>query len=82
MNQKVIEPLICDLVAWVANQPQPYSDVMERWRTSCPQLPVWEEAVDRGLVERHRDENGKTVIIATQRGLTFLKRYVDHVRGP
>ena len=25
---------------------------MELWRTSCPRLTVWEDAVDRGLVIR------------------------------
>lgn len=23
---------------------------MDAWRTSCPKLPVWEDANDRGLV--------------------------------
>jgi len=23
---------------------------MEAWRTSCPKLPVWEDATDRGLI--------------------------------
>jgi len=46
------EPLILDLVAWVAERPRPYAEVMDAWRTSCPRLPVWEDAVDRGLVRR------------------------------
>jgi D-3-phosphoglycerate dehydrogenase / 2-oxoglutarate reductase len=28
--------------------------VLEAWRTSCPRLPVWEEATDRGFIVRHR----------------------------
>jgi hypothetical protein len=35
-----IEPLLFDLVAWVAKEPHKYLDVMEAWRTSCPRLPV------------------------------------------
>jgi len=35
------EPLILDLVAWVADSPKPYLDVMDAWRTSCPRLTVW-----------------------------------------
>ena len=48
-----IEALILDLLESLAPEPRAYSDVMEAWRTSCPRLPVWEEANDRGLVRRH-----------------------------
>ena len=44
-----IEPLIFDLVEWVAKAPRTHADVMNTWRTSCPRLTVWEDAVDRGL---------------------------------
>jgi len=65
------EPLILDLVEWVARRPRPYDEVMEAWRTSCPRLPVWEDAVDRGLVERH---DGGTLVTVTAAGLDFLDR--------
>jgi hypothetical protein len=35
---------------WIAARPRRYAEVMEAWRTSCPRLPVWETAVDSGLV--------------------------------
>jgi len=35
---------------WVAARPRCYHEVMDAWRTSCPRLPVWEEAVGNGLV--------------------------------
>ncbi|WP_439595683.1 hypothetical protein [Falsiroseomonas sp.] len=44
------EALIRDLVAWIAAAPRPYAEVMDRWRTSCPRLTVWEDAADRGLL--------------------------------
>jgi len=47
-----INPLILDLLDWLAPAPRPYAEVMEVWRTSCPRLPVWEDAVDAGLVVR------------------------------
>lgn len=62
------EPLILDLVAWVAERPRPYAEVMEAWRTSCPRLPVWEDAVDRGLVRRVRGGQ----VEATLAGLAML----------
>jgi hypothetical protein len=45
-----IDPLILDLLEWLTTEPRPYSEVMDAWGTSCAKLPVWEEAVDRGLV--------------------------------
>jgi hypothetical protein len=45
-------PLIRDLLAWIGPTARPYDEVMAAWRTSCPRLPVWEEAGLRGLLER------------------------------
>ena len=67
-----VEALILDLVEWVAAAPRSQADVMEVWRTSCPRLPVWEEAVERGLVARG------SVITATEAGRELLRRQ----RGP
>jgi hypothetical protein len=47
---EVLRPLILDLVAFVAERPRPYAEVLDAWRTSCPRLTVWEDAVDAGLV--------------------------------
>ena len=68
------EPLILDLVEWIAAQPRPYDQVMEAWRTSCPRLPVWEDAVDRGLVEVTR-AGSKSVVQVTAVGRDHLKRH-------
>jgi hypothetical protein len=70
-----LEPLILDLVEWVAKQPRPYTEVMEVWRTSCPRLPVWEDAVDRGLVLRQGSGDGAPLITATAAGLDLLERH-------
>lgn len=47
-----VEALILDLLEWLASKPRAYADVIDAWRTSCPRLPAWEEANDRGFVER------------------------------
>jgi D-3-phosphoglycerate dehydrogenase len=67
-----IEPLIADLVTWIAKGPRPYDEVMEAWRTSCPRLAVWEEAVDRGLVERHRSPQAGIEVRVTEAGRRYL----------
>lgn len=44
---------------------------MDAWRTSCPRLPVWEDANDRGLIEREL-VNGSYVVRVTASGLALL----------
>ena len=73
----VIEALVLDLLESIAVQPQPYAEVMSAWRTSCPRLPVWEEATARGFIER-RLEQGVALVCATAAGREFLQRQ----RGP
>ena len=68
----VLAPLTLDSLAWLATEPRDYIDVMDAWRTSCPRLTVWEDAIDAGLVTRvHRA--GRPIRIAlTSRGEAHL----------
>lgn len=66
-----IDPLVLDLVEWVARVPRTDGELIDAWRTSCPRLTVWEEAVERGLVERRRIDSA-VMVIATARGLDAL----------
>jgi D-3-phosphoglycerate dehydrogenase len=68
-----IEPLLIDLVSWIAKGPREYTEVMEAWRTSCPRLPVWEEANARGLVTREL-AGGVAMVRVTEVGRAFAER--------
>jgi hypothetical protein len=70
---QTLEPLILDLVEWVAREPRPYADVMDAWRTSCPRLTVWEDAVDRGYVIREAGNGGPVMVSITAAGRKFLE---------
>jgi hypothetical protein len=72
-----LDPLILDLVEWVAKEPRAYADVMDAWRTSCPRLTVWEDAVDRGFVARERTDGAAISVVVTPAGRQFL---ADHGR--
>ena len=52
------DALVLDLVEWIGREPRLYSEVIETWRTSCPRLTIWEDAVDRGYVARQLGANG------------------------
>ena len=71
MRDTVVENLILDLLEWLALRDRSYEEVMEAWRTSCPKLPVWEEANDRGLVTGVEGK-GCTVIRPTAAGISLL----------
>ena len=68
---RIIEPLVLDLVASVAGAPRPYAQVIEAWRTSCPRLTVWEDAVDAGFVACRAD-GGALLVAATEAGRAAL----------
>jgi hypothetical protein len=69
-----LEPLILDLVESVAPAPRPYGEVIEAWRTSCPRLTVWEEAVERGLIAFRWQPDGALMIAPTAEGRAALAR--------
>jgi hypothetical protein len=70
-----LEPLVLDLVEWIAREPRAYADVFEVWRTSCPRLPVWEEACDRGLVARTSVPGQGASVVVTTAGRNFLRQH-------
>jgi hypothetical protein len=67
------DALILDLLEWLALRDREYAEVMDAWRTSCPKLPVWEEANDRGLLERE-DADGRSVVRISPSGRALLER--------
>ncbi len=73
MQDSTVEALILDLLEWLQARDRTYEQAMEAWRTSCPKLPVWEDANDRGLVARH-EAAGKSWVRVTPAGLELLDR--------
>jgi hypothetical protein len=67
-----LDPLIRDLVEWCAARPRTYGEVLDAWRTSCPRLTVWEDAVDRGLLARQVRPGAPPLVVVTEAGHQFL----------
>ena len=66
-----VENLVLDLLGWVQRRERTYHETMDAWRTSCPQLPVWEDANERRLVETTSD-HGRLLVRVTPTGLALL----------
>ena len=64
--------LVLDLLEWLAQEARPYGEVMDAWRTSCPRLPVWEDATDLGFVRTIQGARGSVVEI-TAPGRAYLQ---------
>ena len=75
---EVADPLVLDFVEWIAREPRLYAEVVANWRTSCPRLTIWEDAVDRGLVTRQTIAGAGVRVAVTEGGAKFLR---DNGRG-
>ena len=73
MGDSVTESLILDLLEWLVKRDRSYEEVMDAWRTSCPRLPVWEDANDRGLVMKEVVQ-GRCIARITSSGLALLEQ--------
>jgi len=70
---QAVETLVLDLLEWLSYKDRSYQETMDAWRTSCPKLPVWEDATDHGLVcIEHKD--GSSSVRVTLAGIELLNR--------
>jgi hypothetical protein len=72
--------IMIQFLSWVADRPRSYAETMDAWRTSCPRLSVWEDAVIADLV-RLEGEGGRAVRL-TERGAALLRQTQDQETMP
>ena len=70
-----IDSLVLDLLEWIGGEPRPYGEVLEAWRTSCPRLPVWEDANDRGFIKRLRSTTDGPLVSVSPSGAHYLRTH-------
>lgn len=68
--------IMIQFLAWVADRPRTYADAMDAWRTSCPRLSVWEDAIIEDLVriEGNGASRGASAVTLTRRGRAVLQK--------
>jgi len=71
---QTVDDLILDLLEWIGPGQRPYAETMEAWRTSCPRLPVWEDASDLGFIERHHKPGRPALVSVSAAGAEHLRR--------
>jgi D-3-phosphoglycerate dehydrogenase len=72
-KKSTVDALVIDLLEWLSKGPQTYDDVLEGWRTSCPRLPVWEEANDRGFINQGFTAGRGRLVSLSPEGVTYLQ---------
>jgi hypothetical protein len=61
-----------ELLAWVHERERTYAETIDAWRSSCPRLTVWEDALADHLVEVVRTPESRSTVALTARGLDVL----------
>jgi hypothetical protein len=61
--------LMIQFLTWVGDRPRSRGDVMDAWRSTCPRLTVWEDAVIDGLVQI----DPASRVTVTERGRALLE---------
>jgi hypothetical protein len=62
--------IMLQFLAWIADRPRNYAQTMEAWRSSCPRLSVWEDAIIEGLIRI--ESNANRSIRLTPQGAAVL----------
>jgi hypothetical protein len=50
--------LMAQFLRWLEERPRSYAETMDAWRSNCPRLSAWEDALDEGLIRLEPAQNG------------------------
>lgn len=46
-----VTPTVQELLAWISDRSRTYDETMDAWRSNCPRVSAWEDALLAGLVD-------------------------------
>jgi hypothetical protein len=61
-----------ELLDWISSRPRTYAETMDAWRSHCPRLLVWEDALLAGLV---RVDRGRVSLTATGQAALEARKF-------
>jgi len=59
---------VVELLDWISRRPRSYPETMEAWKTHCPRLSAWEDALAAGLVAVRQNGAGESRVVLTSAG--------------
>lgn len=72
------QALTLQFLAWVAEGPRTYAQAMDAWRSTCPRLSIWEDAILDGLIafDGGATRNASRIAL-TAKGQALLRASAD-----
>jgi hypothetical protein len=70
--------LTLQLLEWVAERPRTYAESIDAWKSNCPRLSVWDDAIIDGLIRTSRSNGAEPIVELTPAGRASLE---DHGAG-
>lgn len=67
MSVDVVSEPVRQLLDWLSSGPRTYAETIEAWRTHCPRISPWEDALDQGLIAIERYD-GRSLVVLTDAG--------------
>src|SRR3954468_24961752 len=81
-TQPDLTALTIQFLSWVAAKPRSYDETMDAWRTSCPRLTIWEDAMSEGLIALNGAGSMKArAVVLTERGYALLNGHRAALNG-
>jgi hypothetical protein len=72
-EKQTVSLSVIEFLTWVSLRPRTYGEAMDSWRSTCPRLSTWEDALADGLIQV---ESGATLdqcnVTLTARGRALL----------
>jgi len=73
LQNKSVSLSIIEFLKWISLRPRTYGEAMESWRSTCPRLTIWEDALAKGYIQV---ESGTAMdqskVTLTDRGQSLL----------
>lgn len=80
--QTTISPAVREFLTWLTIRPRTYAEAMDAWRTSCPRLSAWEDALGDELIAVERGPRlSECAVTLTARGRLMLDGAAGAVHG-
>jgi hypothetical protein len=64
--------LTLQLLEWIAERPRTYAESIDAWKSNCPRLSVWDDAVIDGLI-RTGSNGAEPIVELTPAGEQVLR---------
>ena len=73
MSVDVVSDPVHQLLDWISLGRRTYAETIEAWKTHCPRLSAWEDALAGGLIAIER-RDGESLVVLTDAGASVRRR--------